>query len=210
MLGLVECTTPCKGKSYLMNRRQYSFDKFMYSFNADKLFVLNLTPSNKIFGMQVKSFSDRNAKYKTYSIQKIHELILNDDVKVPDDINELSMLFNVLLVDCESDVTIVEGPMDSFLIRNSIALCGAGKHIDFPFMVRYMFDDDKLGREHAIEKLNEGYKVFMWDTFKKDLGIRSGKKLDMNDVIMWCYDNNVVCPKIDDYFSDDEMDLINL
>ena len=97
---------------------------------------------------------------------------------------------------------------DSFLIKNSIALCGAGKRIDFPFMTRYLFDDDKPGREHAIEKIREGHSVFMWDNFKKELGIKSGKKLDMNDVIMWCYDNNKICPRIDEFFSDNELDLI--
>ena len=208
ILNLTECNEYCYGKTYLINRRQYNFSKFMYSKQANKLFVLNLTKSGKIFGIQVRRFGDSNAKYKTYSLQKIHEIILKDNVTVPDDINELSMIFNILLVDYSNYVTVTEGPMDSFLIKNSIALCGAGKKVEFPFMTRYLFDDDKPGREHAIEKIKEGYMVFMWENFKKDLGIKSGKKLDMNDVIMWCYDNNKVCPKIDDYFSENELDLI--
>ena len=208
ILNLTECNEYCYGKTYLINRRQYNFSKFMYSKQANKLFVLNLTKSGKIFGIQVRRFGDSNAKYKTYSLQKIHEIILKDNVTVPDDINELSMIFNILLVDYSNYVTVTEGPMDSFLIKNSIALCGAGKKVEFPFMTRYLFDDDKPGREHAIEKIKEGYRVLMWENFKKDLGIKSGKKLDMNDVIMWCYDNNKVCPKIDDYFSENELDLI--
>ena len=208
ILNLTECNEYCYGKTYLINRRQYNFSKFMYSKQANKLFVLNLTKSGKIFGIQVSRFGDSNAKYKTYSLQKIHEIILKDNVTIPDDINELSMIFNILLVDYSNYVTVTEGPMDSFLIKNSIALCGAGKKVEFPFMTRYLFDDDKPGREHAIEKIKEGYRVFMWENFKKDLGIKSGKKLDMNDVIMWCYDNNKVCPKIDDYFSENELDLI--
>lgn len=208
ILNLTECNEYCYGKTYLISRIQYNFSKFMYSKQANKLFVLNLTKSGKILGIQVRRFGDSNAKYKTYSLQKIHEIILKDNVTVPDDINELSMIFNILLVDYSNYVTVTEGPMDSFLIKNSIALCGAGKRMEFPFMTRYLFDDDKPGREHAIEKIKEGYRVFMWENFKKDLGIKSGKKLDMNDVIMWCYDNNKVCPKIDDYFSENELDLI--
>ena len=210
ILSLTECKDMCYGKTYLINRRQYNFTKFMYSVQANKLFILNLTKTGKIFGMQVRSFNDKSAKYKTYSIQKIHELILNDGITVPDDINELSMIFNILLIDCNKKVTVTEGPMDSFLISNSIALCGAGKHVEFPFMVRYMFDDDKPGREHAIEKMKEGYSVFMWDNFKKELGIKSYGKLDMNDVIMYCYDNGIRCPRIDDFFSENELDLINI
>jgi hypothetical protein len=100
--------------------------------------------------------------------------------------------------------------MDSFLIKNSIALCGAGKNVDFPFMVRYLFDDDKPGREHAIEKLKEGYNVFMWNVFKKELGIKSSKKLDMNDVVIWCSNNKVKIPDLKGFFSDNEFDMINI
>ena len=121
---------------------------------------------------------------------------------------ELSMLFNILAVDITRPVTIVEGPMDSFLIRNCVALCGAGKHIEFPFEVRYMFDDDKAGREHAIEKIREGYDVFLWDNFKKDIGMQSHGKVDFNDVVMWCDKNNVRIPSLDGYYSNDELDLI--
>lgn len=207
-LSLVECSQQCFGRDYLVKRHQYSFDRFMYSIKANKLFVLNLTPSGKIFGIQVRSFDKSKAKYKTYSLQKIHQMIFNDGVEVPDDINELSMLFNVLTIDINKPITVVEGPMDSFLIRNCIALCGAGKHIEFPFEVRYMFDDDKAGREHAIEKMKEGYGVFLWDNFKKDMGMQSHGKVDFNDVVLWCSKNNIKIPNIDGYFSDDELDLI--
>ena len=99
ILNLTECNEYCYGKTYLINRRQYNFSKFMYSKQANKLFVLNLTKSGKIFGIQVRRFGDSNAKYKTYSLKKIHEIILKDNVTIPDDINELSMIFNRLLVD---------------------------------------------------------------------------------------------------------------
>lgn len=208
-LNLIECSEPCYGKKYLLSRRQYSFDKFMYSVKTNKLFVLNLTNTGKIIGIQVRSFDNNSgAKYKTYNLQKIHEIILRDNVVVPDYINELSMIFNILLMDYNRYVTVVEGPMDSFLIKNCIALCGASKRMDFPFMTRYMFDDDKVGREHAIEKIKNGYSVFMWDKLKKELNIKSGKKLDMNDVVKYCYDNNIQCPMLDNYFTDSELDLI--
>jgi len=208
LLSLTECSIPSQGKSYLINRHQYGFNNFMYSIKANKLFILNLTPSGKIFGMQVRSFDKSKAKYKTYSLQKIHQLIFNDNITVPDDINELSMLFNILTVDITKPVTVVEGPMDSFLIKNCIALCGAGKHIEFPFEVRYMFDDDKVGREHAIDKIREGHDVFLWDNFKKDIGMQSHGKVDFNDVVIWCDKNNVKIPNLDVYYSNDELDLV--
>ena len=211
LLCLTECTDACFGRNYLVNRKQYSFEHFLYSVKSNKLFVLNLTPSEKIFGMQVRSFDKKTqAKYKTYGLQKIHEMILCDNVDVPDDINELSMLFNILTVDVSHPVTVVEGPMDSFLIKNCVALCGAGKHVEFPFCVRYMFDDDKAGREHSIEKIKEGMEVFLWEPFKKEIGMQAHGKVDFNDVVIWCDQNNVRIPSLDGFYSNDELDLISI
>lgn len=207
LLELSECSEKHFGRDYLIKRKQFNFEKFLYSIKANKLFVLNLTPSGKIFGLQVRNFSG-DVKYKTYNLQKIHEMILRDNVEVPDEINTLSMLFNILLVNYNAPVNILEGPMDSFLLRNSVALCGASKSMEFPFEHRYIFDDDKAGRDHAIEKLREGYGVFMWSVLKKDLGINVKGKLDINDLLLWCDDHGKKFPVIDKYFTDDVLDLV--
>ena len=206
---LSECTDHHKGRSYLIGRRQFDMKRFLYSVSQDKLFILNLTPNGKIFGMQVRRF-DGGPKYKTYSLQKIHELILKDNVAVPDEINTLSMLFNILLINYNAPVTVVEGPMDSFLIKNSVALCGAGKNIKFPFDHRYMFDDDATGKEHAIEMMNEGYKVFLWDKYRKSIYVENRKKWDYNDLVLYCHSNNIIMPDINEYFSDNVLDMIDL
>jgi len=213
MLGLSECTSPNFGRNYLIGRRQFSFEKFLYSVEANKLFLLNLTPNGKVFGIQVRHFGKAvdGAKYKTYNLQKIYELILRkNDVKIPDDINDLSMIFNILLINYTHPVTVTEGPMDAFLIKNAIAQCGASKNIVFPFEHRFMFDDDKTGRTHSIDKLNDGYDVFLWDKFKHEIGITSYKKLDFNDVVIWAYKNNVTLPPLDSFYSSDELDLISI
>lgn len=206
---LVECTMNHKGRNYLLGRRQFDMTKFLYSIKTDKLFILNLTPSGKIFGMQVRRF-DGGPKYKTYSLQKIHELIIGDDITIPDDINTISMLFNILLISYNAPVTVVEGPMDSFLIKNSIALCGAGKNMKFPFDHRYMFDDDVTGKQHAIDMLNGGYRVFLWEKYKKEVFAENRKKWDFNDLLLYCYSHKVIMPDIDAYFSDNILDIVNL
>lgn len=208
ILGLSECSEYNHGNEYLTSRLQFDFAKFLYSQQADKLFILNLTPNGNIIGMQVRRFSKNGPKYKTYSLQKIHDMIMRDGVSVPDDVNQLSMLFNILIVDCTRMVTVTEGPMDAFLLKNSIALCGAAKNIDFPFMHRYLFDSDKAGVQHAAEKLKEGYPVFMWDKFLSDNNLPKRKKWDVNDVIMYSAKNNVRLLPIDSYFTDDDLDMI--
>lgn len=207
-LKLVECSEENKGHNYLVGRRQFDFRKFLYSCQADKLFVLNLTPNGNIIGMQVRRFDKSGPKYKTYNLQKIHEMVMKDNVVVPDEINSLSMLFNILLVDCTRMVTVTEGPMDAFLLKNSMALCGAAKNIDFPFEHRYLFDSDKTGREHTTEKLKEGYPVFMWEKYIEDSGLPKQKKWDVNDVVLYAMKNNMKLPSIEEYFTDDELDLI--
>ena len=209
MFKLTECSSPCKGRDYLYGRCQYDTSKFLYSTETDKLFILNLTPSGKIFGFQVRRFGN-GPKYKTYSLQKIHEIILKDDVTVPDDINTLSMLFNILLISYNTPVTITEGPLDAFLIKNSIALCGAGKNIKFPFNHRYLFDDDSTGREHAMDKLKDGYPVFLWSAFRNHLYIEKRKKWDFNDIVIYCKQHNIKLPNLSDFFSNNTLDMIKI
>ena len=207
-LGLIECDTPSVGYYYLVKRGQRDFRKFLYSPRANKLFVLNLTPAGNIFGMQVRRFDGRGAKYKTYNLQKIHEIVFNDGVTVPDDINSLSMLFNILLIDCTRTVTVTEGPMDAFLLKNAIALCGAGKNVEIPFEHRYMFDSDKTGRQHTIDKLREGFEVFLWDKYIKESGIPNKDKWDFNDILLYAAENGLNLPSIEGYFSNNELDAI--
>lgn len=209
ILGLNECTEKHFGHDYLIKRKQYDFSKFLYSVKSNKLFVLNLTPKGNIFGLQVRSFTG-NVKYKTCNLQKIHDNILKDNVKIPDEINTLSMLFNILIVNYNYPVSVLEGPMDAFLLKNAIALCGASKSMEFPFEHRYLFDDDKPGRAHSIKKLKNGHSVFLWSVFKKDIGIINKGKIDINDVVIWCNEHNMKFPNIDKYFSNDELDLMSI
>ena len=210
--SLEECNIPNAAHFYLINRKQYDFKKFLYQPKYQLLFLLNLTPSGKIFGLQLAHLNKfyKGPKYKTYKLSRIYNEFLKTEKEIPDEIDFLSMLFNVLTINYNSPVTIVEGPMDSFLIKNCIATCGAGKHIKFDFEYRYLFDDDLTGRKHAIEKLNDGYSVFMWEKFKSDLGLPNRKKWDINDVVSYCSDNNLKMPKLDTYFSNDSLDSLNI
>ena len=84
------------------------------------------------------------------------------------------------------------------------------KHIKFDFKYRYLFDDDKTGRKHALDMINNGYEVFMWDNFKVDLGLPNRLKWDMNDVVKYCSDNNIKIPRLDTYFSNDTLDSLSI
>ena len=120
------------------------------------------------------------------------------------------MIFNIFSIDYTKPVTIVEGPMDSFLLKNCIATCGAGKNISLTMETRYLFDDDLTGRKHAIEKLNEGYSVFMWDKLKTELQLPYREKWDINDLVIYCSENNIKIPNLDKYYSSDNLDSLDI
>ena len=208
---LEECSLPNYANSYLIHRKQYDFKKFLYHKGKNLLFILNLTNTGKIIGIQVRNLNKNiygAAKYKTYKLSKIYSMFLHEERDIPDEVENLSMTFNIFQVNYTFPVTVVEGPMDSFLIKNCIALCGAGHHLKINMEFRYLFDDDVTGRKHAIEKLNQGYKVFMWSKLKQDLNMPKRFKWDINDLVIWAYNNNVKIPDINKYYTNDKLDLL--
>lgn len=212
---LVECdnsATYNQANIYLRKRLQFNYKKFLYHPTHNLLFILNLTPSGKIIGLQVRNMNRyfTGPKYKTYKLSKIYSILLHEEKEIPDNIENLSMVFNILLVNYNQPITVVEGPMDSFLIKNCVALCGAGHHMPFDLMYRYLYDDDKTGRKHAIEKLNEGYEVFMWDKLKADLMLPRKEKWDVNDLLIYCTEHKINIPPLANYYSSNNLDLLDI
>jgi len=221
-LGLLEIDKTDKkaypGYLYLINRCQFNFSNFLYDPNGKYIVILNLIGNDLVFGFQVRDITGkRKSKYKTMTLENIHKAILKDGVVVPETVNALSTVFNIFNIDVYRPVLVTEGPFDAFLLPNCIAMAGANKSIgiDLPFW--YVFDSDKTGNEHAIEKLNAGYYVFMWEKLKSDLGLpyenpySKSSKWDINDVIIWRRDNNCT-EKIywSKYFSKDILDGLDI
>ena len=134
---------------------------------------------------------------------------------VVDNLDKLSLLFNILTVDFSRDLTICEGPIDSMFINNCIALCGASKlnnyFDDIPY-VRYLFDNDVTGKEHSINKVKDGKKTFLWNKYLDEIGLRDCKIKDMNDLVIELYKNrNRVkfdADRFNSCFSDNELDAV--
>lgn len=198
-----------EAEQYLIKRNQYNFEKFLFNNITKEIYVLNLTPNGNIFGLQTRPlYKSKTAKYKTYKLSGIYELILNQKREIKPEIDALSMLFNILLIDPSKPVIVTEGPMDAFLLKNSIAMCGASKFIPIDLNFYYLYDDDTTGREKSIEKLNNKSYVFLWDKFKHDMEIPYKQKWDINDIVNYCKEHNINIPNVMNYFSNDELDLI--
>lgn len=200
------------GRRYLINRCQYDFKKFLYDKNKDELYVLNLTSSGKIFGLQTRKLGRnvRGPKYLSYNITKVRELVNLEITEICSEYDQISLLFNALLINYDKPIIATEGPMDAFLLPNGIALCGGGKKIPLNFKIYYMYDSDDAGVGFATEKLKKRVPVFMWDKFLKDLEFPYRAKWDWNDVILYCRKNGIKLPKLRDYFSDNPLDILYL
>ena len=196
--------------SWLKNRLQYDDKKFMYNVRNNYLVILNLTPSGKILGIQKRPFKKGDSKYLTYKLDKLYELLKKDPKTIPEQIIDISQLFNICLINYSRPITLFEGPLDAFLFKNSIANTGIHKKFMLDIPIRYWFDDDSDGRAKSIEKISEGDAVFLWTKFRNDFQLPLRKKWDLNDVLIYLRDKNIKIPNFNDYFSDDELDIIDI
>ena len=105
------------------------------------------------------------------TIEKMRQTMLGDKTPVPETILKLSLIFNIFNVDFAhtsfKPIFVTEGPFDAFLLPNCIALAGAGKNFAMQFPFWYIFDKDDTGNEHAMDKMKQGYNVFLWKKFRR-------------------------------------------
>jgi hypothetical protein len=197
---------------YLQKRLQPDMQKFSWNEEREQLYIFHLIPNtNKVLGYQIRNFKAQ-PKYLTFKLSKIYEDLGLD---VPDevlDIDDISTTFGILQLDLGKPVTIFEGPLDSFLYRNSAATCSS--NIDFPIALgnlRYMYDYDRAGKEAAMKKASQGRPVFLWKKLLTDLGILDlNKKMDLTDLLVLCKRKSLKLPKLSNYFSRDRYDIYDI
>lgn len=228
ILGLQDIgreTTPLAW-NYLINRCQYSnHNRFLYSDKYNQILILNLV-DDRVLGMQIRNLVPKagQAKYLTMTLDKMRSAMLRDNTPIPETIAKLSTVFNIFNVDFSrtsfKPIFVTEGPFDAFLLPNCIALSGANKNFSMQFPFWYVFDRDETGNEHAIEKMKQGYNVFLWSKFMSDFKIpdinpyiTSGnkRKWDITDVKKYFRDLKIN-QKIPwgRYFSNNILDALNI
>jgi hypothetical protein len=201
---------------YLKSRFLHNkLENFAYDPRRKELYVFNLTVDNKIIGFQTRALEGNGPKYKTWNIQRIYDRLgkqLDVEGEELDNLNKISMLFNILKVDFSRVFTIFEGPIDAMFMSNSIGLTGVKKQIsDFNEIptARYFFDNDFEGKGRMIEKLKEGQSVFMWDKFCKDFKITPKYTKDLNDLVKYEFKEKTGCfSELNKYFTNKPLDII--
>ncbi len=196
-LNLVKIEENKKAMAYLLSREQRNFDNFGWNPNKNLLYVLNMDANGeKILGYQIRRFNTNGPKYLTFQMSEMYkELGLTLDEELAKRIDPLSTIFGCMSVDLSRTITIFEGPLDSFLMPNSIALSSLYKKPPIVTkLTRFMFDYDKSGIEKSIEILKEGFSVFMWSKFFLDnFGLEEfvdKSKVDFSDIVVYAKKHN--------------------
>ena len=199
---------------YLTRRNQVPDQKFAWDKEKQRLYLLNLSRENNILGLQFRNMqqSGGGSKYYTYKLSGIWEKLLGcKDENLLDGcrkIDPISSVFNIGTISFNDTITIFEGPMDSFLWKNSVGLCSVENK--FPFEMdnlRFWYDWDNAGRAKASELLAEGHLVFNWRKFLTDHGLPTNKKWDLNDLVNFLRSRQLKIKRFDFYFTDEVLDL---
>ena len=220
-------------KSRMINIKDWKY--FAYNPLTKELYILNTSPSDRVIGFQIRQLDPKSHKqrYTSSRLTKIYSDVFNKDINgiverlllkeslgqkyideedgvenIVANLDRLSGIFNIMNVNLSQPLTIMEGPIDSLAIANSIALQSAAKHLDGFFdeveNVRYLFDNDKTGREMALKKMKNHKTVFLWGQYLDMIKSKTNIK-DINDLQKQNLFNIDIIEKC---FSDDEFDAI--
>ena len=220
-------------KSRMIDIKDWKY--FGYNPLSAELYILNISPSNRVIGYQIRQLDPNSVKnrYMSRRLTKIYSEVFNKNIspiverlllQMPNgdkyiteedgienivaNLDRLSGIFNIMNINMGRPLTIMEGPIDSLAVDNSIALQGASKLLDGFFdnveNVRYLFDNDKTGKEMSLKKLKSHKTVFLWTQYI-DMIHTKEKIKDVNDLQKMNLFNQEILEKC---FSDDEFDAM--
>lgn len=220
-------------KSRMINIKDWKY--FAYNPLTKELYILNTSPLDRVIGFQIRQLNPKSHKqrYTSSRLTKIYSDVFNKDINgiverlllkeslgqkyideedgvenIVANLDRLSGIFNIMNVNLSQPLTIMEGPIDSLAIANSIALQSAAKHLDGFFdeveNVRYLFDNDKTGREMTLKKMKNHKTVFLWGQYLDMIKSKTNIK-DINDLQKQNLFNIDIIEKC---FSDDELDAM--
>ena len=185
---------------------------------------------DKVLGMQVRNLKlGKRRMFKIYNYESLLEWVNHgkEDVEEPEVsqliiYNKLSYYFNILNVEFASEIAVFEGYLDSLFFPNSIGMVGVNTDSAFiesnDLDLRYFFDNDNAGFKKSVEKLKQGYKVFLWKKLFEDivdkkhtedpyrLLHRISKVKDLNKLAE-LVPNPYAKLELEKYFSDDILDI---
>jgi hypothetical protein len=98
-------------------------------------------------------------------------------------------LFGLDKLNTSKEMYILEGPIDSMFVRNSVALAGSSKHVDFkPETSVFVFDNERRSVEIVKQmqaRVHDNYGIFIWPDFisQKDINELAMNGYDESDIM---------------------------
>ena len=137
--------------SYLKSRKINIRDWKYFAFHPEtkELYILNTTDQDRIIGYQIRQLDSdsRKARYLSRRLTKMYDELFHKDINsiiekllllepmgqkyineedgienISSNLDRISGIFNIMNINMSSMITIMEGPIDSLGIPNSIAL----------------------------------------------------------------------------------------
>jgi hypothetical protein len=127
----------------------------------------------------------------------------NDIPKYKNALSDMRPIYNYYGADFDKPVLIVEGPIDSLFLENSIALLGTkyNKELLDPIKQKFfLFDNDSAGKAEALKLLEQGENVFMWKKFIRNFAFVSDK-LDINNLAIMLDKDKFTFEELKPYFT---------
>lgn len=140
--------------------------------NGPRLVIPFFDKKGNMFAMQGRALDDDKVRYITLVFDKQEELFYGADT-----------------VNFEKDFTVVEGPIDSLFLENSVATAGVGNISDkYKSSAIICFDNEPRNKDivRLIKKnIDRGFKTVIWpDTIKqKDINDMVKYGIDVKSVI---------------------------
>jgi len=127
---------------------------------------------------------------------------------------EHNSIYNYYLVDKSKPVPVLEGPIDSIFVENSIAITGVkieDKRLkDFPHK-RFLIDMDNTTndtKKKTMELLSKGEYVFCWKKFMKTFNIPMKDKWDVNDICIHLNRGKFAYSELEPFFTNSLFDKV--
>ena len=127
-------------------------------------------------------------------------------------VDKTDVVYNLPFIDKSKPVIVLEGPIDSMFIENSIATLGLefsekNKKIIESLSPYYLFDNDEAGNAKARKLLKEGNFVFLWKDFLKSKSLPKDIK-DINDVVLKLGVDGFDFDDLRQYFTNSYVDVL--
>lgn len=145
------------------NTKIKTFDEKSLKYEESRI-VIPLHYNKNLIGFQGRALKPSKIKYIT--------IMLDDDCP---------KVYGYDDVDKNEKVYVLEGPFDSFFVKNSIAMCGSDldlKPLNISHPV-YVYDNEPRNKEihsRMIKKIDQGYSIVIWPS--------PVKEKDINDMIL--------------------------